>query len=253
MDGWIAEVLAGQDLAASRTRPEFGVRVGAAGPEGFLAVHLKEVADRLNQAVSDRQVTKGLTIDYVGFRWRSLRKPAWPTAGRITWDRSQGGYTMVMLRRRWGWESGRSFVFRASGRSQDVAQALLRKRLSDVDLPNKELAAAALIEVLRVIPPQDETVSLDCLVTTIQRIPPHVHIKYERYGAAELTVTSKTGTFTLPAAFAPWIVTPGLLAAPQAISGVSLIHCSGAFDFVVEGPDPEGELSIMASQPRRPY
>jgi hypothetical protein len=251
MDGWIAQVLTGQDLGASRRHPDFGVRVGGAGPDGFLAVHLNAIADRLNQVVNARQVTNELTIDYVGLRWQSRKKPAWPVAGRITWDPSQGGYTMAMLKRRWGWESGRNYLFRASGRSQDVARVLLRDRLSGVDLSSKEYAAAALIEVLRAIPPQDETVSLDCLVTTIQRVSPHAHIKYERYGTAQMTVTSRAGTFTQPAAFSPWIVTPGLLAAPQAISGAGPTHHSGGFDFVVEGSGPGGELSIMSSQPRR--
>jgi hypothetical protein len=81
---------------------------------------------------------------------------------------------------------------------------LLRNRLPGLDLSSKEHAAAALIEVLRAIPPRDETVSLDCLVTTIQRVPPHVRIKYERYGTAEMSVRSRAGTFTLLAAFTPW-------------------------------------------------
>ena len=81
MDGWIAEVLTGQDLGASRRRPEFGVRVGGAGPDGFLAAHLNEVADRLDQAVNARQVTNELTIDYAGLRWQSRKKPAWPVVG----------------------------------------------------------------------------------------------------------------------------------------------------------------------------
>lgn len=49
-DGWITEVLTGGNLGANRSRPEFGVRIGASGPKGFLAAHLTSVADRLNQA-----------------------------------------------------------------------------------------------------------------------------------------------------------------------------------------------------------
>jgi hypothetical protein len=138
-DGWIAEVLTGQDLGASRRRPHFGVRTGGAGPDGFLAMHLKALADRLNQAVYAKQVTNELTIDYVGLRWQSRKKPAWPVAGRITWDPSRGGYAMAMLKRRWGWESGRNYLFRASGRSQDLARGLLRNRLPGLDLPARSM------------------------------------------------------------------------------------------------------------------
>jgi hypothetical protein len=37
----------------------------------------------------------------------------------------------------------------------------------------KSQAISILIEVLRSLPPEDTTVSKDCMVTTIQRVPPH--------------------------------------------------------------------------------
>jgi hypothetical protein len=71
------------------------------GRMAFSQCTLKALADRLNQAVYAKQVTNELTIDYVGLRWQSRKKPAWPVAGRITWDPSRGGYAMAMLKRRW--------------------------------------------------------------------------------------------------------------------------------------------------------
>jgi hypothetical protein len=156
-----------------------------------------------------------------------------------------------MSKRRWGWQSGRSYLFGASGRSEDAARMSLRNRLPSTDLSSKEHAVSTLIDVLRAIPPTDETVSLDCLVTVVQRVSPHVHIKYEPYGIAQMTVASATRTTTLPAAFTPWIVTPGLLAAPQAIAGTGVTHQSGGFDFKVDGTGQVGDLMIMSSQQRR--
>jgi hypothetical protein len=158
---------------------------------------------------------------------------------------------MAMSRRRWGWESGRNCLFRASGRSYKVAQALLQNRLSSIDIGSKAEAAAALIDVLRSLPPQDPTVGKDCLVNTVQRTPPHVHIKYEPYDVRQVSVAFTGRTVTVPAAFTPWIITPSSLTAPQVIAGPGFTHQAGMFEFAVEGPDTEGGLWIMSSQPRR--
>jgi hypothetical protein len=250
-DGWIAEALTGKKLGAHRSRPYFGLEIGASGPQGFLAVHLNTVADRLNQAARIGQVNRKLSVHYVGFRWQSLKKPAWPVVGRITWNDGLGAYTSAMSKRRWGWDSGRSYLFGATGRSEQLAYRLLRGRLMRTDLQSKEQAAAALLEILRTLPPKDPTVSRDCLVTTVQRVPPHVHIKYEPYGIAQVSVAFRAGTATMPAGFTPWIITPGLLASPQVITGQNLHYQCGVFDMIVEGPDTGGDLSIMSSQRRR--
>jgi hypothetical protein len=250
-DGWIAEVLTGTDLGASRGRPDFGVQVGGTVPDGFLYARLSSIADRLNEAVRARKIDDTLSIYYVGFRRQKLNKLAWPVVGRIAWHPPLSGYTLAMSKRRWGWQSGRSYLFGASGRSEDAARMSLRNRLLSTDLSSKEHAVSTLIDVLRAIPPTDETVSLDCLVTVVQRVSPHVHIKYEPYGIAQMTVASATRTTTLPAAFTPWIVTPGLLAAPQAIAGTGVTHQSGGFDFKVDGAGQVGDLMIMSSQQRR--
>jgi hypothetical protein len=157
---------------------------------------------------------------------------------------------MVMSRKRWGWESGRNFMFRASGRSEKQTQGLLRSRLSGVVI-SKERAAAVLVDVLRSLPPHDPTVGKDCLVTTIQRSSPHVHIKYEPHDIRHVSVVFTGRTVTLPASYTPWIITPGLLAAPRVISGQSITHHSGGFNFVVEAPELGGDLTIMSSQQRR--
>jgi hypothetical protein len=89
------------------------------------------------------------------------------------------------------------------------------------------------------------------LVTTIQRVPPHVHVKYERYGAAEAEVASSTQTFTVPVSFSPWILTPEWLTTPQILSGLGWTRPCGIFEFAVEGSGGDGDVSIMSGQPRR--
>jgi hypothetical protein len=259
VDGWIAEVLAGADLGAGgsgcgrgESRPDFGVSIGGTRPAGILARQLATVARRLDQAVRTSQISNPLSIYFVGFRWQSLKKPAWPVFGRIVWDKVEDGYKITMSKRRWGWESGRNYLFRALGRSESAAQISLRNRLLSIDLRSKEQAAVAMIDVLRSLPPHDPTVSKDCLVTTIQRTSPHVHIKYEPHDIGHVLVASRSRSTIVPAAFTPWIVTPRLIASPQMISGPGCwtYHCGG-LDFQVEGPDSGGDLSIMSSQPRR--
>jgi len=164
----------------------------------------------------------------------------------------RGGYTRVgMSKRRKFWESGRNYLFRASGRSEQAAQILLRNRLPATDLHSKEQAAAMLISILRSLPPHDPTVGKDCLVTTIQHTPPQVLVQYKPYEVGRMLVEFATWSTTVPAAFSPWIVAPGLIASPQAISGGGYTHHCGPFDFTVEGPNPGGDLVIMSSQPRR--
>ena len=70
-----------------------------------------------------------------------------------------------------------------------------------MEIGNKNQAISVLIDVLRSLPPEDTTVSKDCMVTTIQRIPPHAHVRYERYDLVEAEVASRTQTFTVPASF----------------------------------------------------
>jgi hypothetical protein len=126
----------------------------------------------------------------------------------------------------------------------------LRERLPRIDIGSKEQAAATLIDVLRSLPPQDPTVGKDCLVTTIQREPPHVHVKYEPYGISQVSVALTSRTVTLPVAFTPWILTPTSVTAPHAVSGPGWSHQSGVFEFSVEGSNQYGEFTIMSSQPR---
>jgi hypothetical protein len=253
VDGWIAEAITGEDLELRRPRERgFGMRLGGAGPTEPLAVHLATVVDRLNRAARIGKLDRTLSIDCVGLRWQSLRKPIWPVFARIAWDKDRGAYTRFgMSRRRGLWESGRHFLFRASGRSEQTAHAVLRNRLPNIDLLSKEQAATTLIDVLRSLPPHDPTVSKDCLVTTIQHTRPHVLVRYKPYEIGHALVQRATWNTVVPASFTPWIVAPGLIAAPQVISGGYTHHC-GVFEFTIEGPpDPAGDFSIMSSQRRR--
>jgi hypothetical protein len=103
-DGWIAEVLSGIDLGANREKPEFTFQTGSGVPDRVLHAHLSAVEDRLNKAVSARQVDRTLSLYGVGLRWNDLRKPAWPQMARIAWG--GGRCNMAMSKKRWGWEPG---------------------------------------------------------------------------------------------------------------------------------------------------
>ena len=248
-DGWIAQVLTGIDLGANRERPDFTYHHGSGVPDRVLHAHLGVVEDRLNKAITARQLDRTLALYGVGLRWNSLGKPAWPQMARITWD--SGRYTMAMSKKRWGWESGQSYFFGASGWSEVEAQNALRRWLRTTDTRDKDQTAATFIDVLRSLPSDDTTVSKDCLVTTIQRESPHVHVRYEPYGIAGAEVASSTRTFTVPVAFSPWVLTPTFLAAPQAISGPGWECTSGVIDFRIEGTGSGGDFMIVSSQPRR--
>jgi hypothetical protein len=139
---------------------------------------LKTVEDQLNAAVAAGRLDRSLEIYGVGMRWNSVRKPVWPTMIRINWKPSQGRYVMAMLKRRWGWESGRNFQFAAAGRSEAEARRAMRLQLPTTALGDKDQTIATLIDILRSLPTEDNTVGKDSLVTTIQREPPHVYIKY---------------------------------------------------------------------------
>jgi hypothetical protein len=250
-DGWIAEVVAERTMGANRERPDFGIQLGEGVPDRAVYTHLSSVTDRLNEARNAGRVNRSLTISYVGLRWNNLNKPVWPVIGRITWDQARQRYAMVMSKRRWGWESGRSYLFAASGFSENEARAALRSRLPNTDLSSKEQAVSTLIDVLRSLPPQDTTVGKDCLVTTIQREPPHLHVKHEPYGISQVSITFRGGVIDLPASFSPWILTPTLLATPQVISGPGGTYQSGMFELMVEGSAGPGDFGLMSSQPRR--
>jgi hypothetical protein len=60
---------------------------------------------------------------------------------------------MGMSPKRWGYE--RRIFAGATGRSKKRAQKLLGERFSGADFPSKEETSAALIEILRSLPPQD--------------------------------------------------------------------------------------------------
>ena len=249
-DGWIAEAITGSDLGARRERPNFGVHLGSGVPDRVLHTHLKTVEDRLNAAVAAGRLDRSLDIYGVGMRWNSVRKPVWPTMIRINWKPPQGRYVMALLKRRWGWESGRNFQFAAAGRSEAEARRAMRLRLPTTALGDKDQAIATLIDILRSLPPADNTVGKDCLVTTIQREPPHVHIKYEADDVSQFQVAARGRIVSLPAAFTPWILAPTFLAAPQAISGPGPTMTSDGFEFKIEGSASAGDLFVTSSQPR---
>jgi hypothetical protein len=246
-DGWTAEAITESDLGASRERPNFGVHLGSSVPERVLHTHLKNVEDRLNAAVAAGRLDRSLDIYGVGMRWNSVRKPVWPTMIRINWKPPQGRYVVAMSKRRWGWESGRTFQFATAGRSEAEARRAMRLRLPTTALGDKDQAIATLIDILRSLPPEDNTVGKDCLVTRIQREPPHVHIKYEAVtvpGSRQRSGRQPAGGFT------PWILAPTFLAAPHAISGPGPTMTSGGFEFKIEGSASAGDLFVTSSQPR---
>jgi hypothetical protein len=249
MDGWIAGVLSGEDVGADRPRPNFGLSIGGTTASLPLHTHLNAVTDRLNEAVKAAKVPNKLSITYVGLRWNSLKKPAWPAFGRIGWDARQAAYAMAMSKRRW--PPGTNYAFGASGRSRARAQTMLRQRLSRTDLVTKEETTATLIDILRALPPNDPTVGKDCLITTVEAVAPHLHVKYEPYDIRQISVAFTGRTVIKSAAFTPWIVTPGLVASPQAVAGSGARYQSGLFEFSVEGPEPDGDLTVMSSLERR--
>jgi hypothetical protein len=157
MDGWIAEAITGSDLGASRERPDCGHRIGSGVSDRVLHAHLKTVEGGLNEAVAGGRLDRSLDIYGVGTRWNSLRKPVWPAMIRISWNGPLGRYLMAMSKRRWGWESGRSYQFAAAGWSEAAARRAMRIRLPTGDLGDKDQAVATLIDILRSLPPEDNT------------------------------------------------------------------------------------------------
>ncbi|HKH53933.1 MAG TPA: hypothetical protein VKA58_00610 [Propionibacteriaceae bacterium] len=126
------------------------------------------------------------------------------------------------------------------------------ERLSGADLSSNDDTAAAMIDILRSLPSQDPTVGRDCLVTTIQGVPPHVRLKYEPFGTTQMSVESTASgkTITVEAAVSPWIITPDRLVAPLAMNVAAIPFSSSGFDFLI-GVEATGDLSIVSSQPRR--
>jgi hypothetical protein len=251
-DGWIAETITGLSMGADRERPDFTLRTGECLPDRALATHLNTVTQRLNESVNAGEIFDDeLSINYVGLRCTTLAEPVWPVFGAITWSDADRRYKMVLAEQRRGWESGRGYRFAALGFSEAEARADAQSRFPVVDLSSKELAISTLIDVLRSLPAEDTTVSKDCMVTTIQRVPPHAHVRYERYGTAEATVESSTRTFAMPASFSAWILTPTFLAPAAVLSGLEWIQPSGIFEFKVEGSGGNGDFGMMSGQPRR--
>ena len=141
-DGWIAEAITGSDLGASRERPDFGHQIGSGVPDRVLHAHLKTLEGRLNEAFAAGQLDRSLDIYGVGMRWNSLRKPVWPAMIRISWNAALGCYLMAASKRRWGWESGRSYQLAAAGWSEAAARKAMRIRLRTTDLGDKDQAVA---------------------------------------------------------------------------------------------------------------
>jgi hypothetical protein len=250
-DGWIAEVIAGEDLGANKAKPDFGIRIqNGTSTDRVLASRFPELARRLAEATQAGQLTERLSIGFVGLRWKSLDKLPWPAYGRIGSDGNQ--YRYEMSPQRWGYQEGK-FCTGATGHSQTLAQRLLTERFSGADLSSQEDSAAAMIEILRSLPPQDPTVGRDCLVTTIQAVPPHVRMKYEPFGTTQMLVESVASgqRYTFEAAVSPWIITPDRLFAPLTMNGPAIPFSSSGFDFRIEGVESTGDLTIISSQPRR--
>jgi hypothetical protein len=250
-DGWIAEVIAGEDLGANKTKPDFGIQIqSGTSTNRVLGSRFRELARRLAEATHAGLLTERLSIGFVGIRWKSLDKLAWPAYGTIGSDGAQ--YRYGMSPQRWGYQDGK-FCTGATGHSQNLAQRLLTERFSGADLSSQEDSAAAMIEILRSLPPQDPTVGRDCMVTTIQAVPPHVRMKYEPFGTTQMLVESvKTGQrYTFEAAVSPWIITPNQIVAPLTMNGPAIPFSSSGFDFRIEGVESTSDLTIVSSQPRR--
>jgi hypothetical protein len=248
-DHWIAEVIAGEDLGANQ--PDFGFQIqNGTSTDRVLAQRFPELARCLAEATRAGHLaaTDPVSIGFVGLRWESLDKLVWPAYGTIGSDGHQ--YLYGMSPERWGYEQGR-FCSGATGNSQDFAQKLLMERFSGADLSSHEDTAAAMIEILRALPDEDPTVGRDCLVTTIQAVPPHVRIKYEPFGVTQMLIKSASGkSTTVEAAVSPWIITPDRLFSPLAMNGPGMSFSSSGFEFRIEGVESTDDLTMVSSQPR---
>jgi predicted small lipoprotein YifL len=112
-------------------------------------------------------------------------------------------------------------------------------------------AAALLIDILRSLPRQDETVSLDCLVAVVQRTSRTCTSSMSPCGIAEMSAVSRTQAFTRPAAFTPWIIAPGLLAAGSGDHWIRRKVSLGRVRVQSARPDLGGDFTTMSTQERR--
>ncbi len=73
-DGWIAEVIAGEDLGANKVHPDFGFRImSGTSTDRVLASRFPELASRLAQATQAGQLTDRFSGSSAGSAWGDER------------------------------------------------------------------------------------------------------------------------------------------------------------------------------------
>jgi hypothetical protein len=252
-DSWIAEVLQGGGRGDKKGPDRYAVQRGPGAPRNTLGKFLLTLVEALNAAVATRVLDRnvGFAMHFVGLRWRRRSNFAWPCYGEVYWSESHGAFRIRMSKRYWGWLDGLAEVMTLGGPSRHRARQLMIERFNLGDLADSHRTADVVVEVLRSLStPNDLTIGNDCLITTIRRTSPHVVVKYEPYAITHFQVATRTEVATVPACYTPWVVAPGLIAAPQTIVGSGWSFHLAGFDVLIDAPE-SGGIAAASSQKRR--
>jgi hypothetical protein len=209
---------------------------------------LKKGLEGVHEWSSDWKA-KSFLVFVSGWQWS--RKRVRPLIAWVGKPRNALSIELGYTRRHWYWErdQGKRFRFIVGAEPATNLSDAQRKAMAEkLAGCNADQAERVMVDVIREVSRSVPEVGPHCMSVLLR--PPALFGARIRYipldGPALAVVSASDGpTFTVPAAFTPWIVGPGVTLPPSLIAGqwsVQIGHYTIAFEAPgLPGPGVEGE------------
>jgi hypothetical protein len=258
-DQWIAEKLSGRTFARGESLPAFMAFPVAVRDVGQSLRQLKAGLEEVPVEPKWRAQWQASSFDVSISGWQWTRRRARPV---MAWLSKPEGSLSVeldyMKPRHWFWDRGPDkkrfrFELQAAPASNISGAQMyaLATRLEDCDCDRTE---STIVGAIREVSGLVSEVGPHCI--SILVAPPNIARARVRYlplgqAASAIVSTSRAGTFSVPAAFTPWIVGPGGILAPAINAGTSEVRI-GPYLITLEAPNLPGPgiRGLFASQQR---
>lgn len=258
-DQWIVETLTGFTFDRDRKPPAFSTVPTRSQDIGQALMLLRDGLEHapIESRWLPQWKASSFDLSISGWQWsKRYYRPI------LAWLSKREGTLSIQsghMPRYWHWDRVRSetgFKVKVGvAPSSNLPRAQfesLTERLADCD---PDQAERTMVEMIRDVSRSLPLVGPHCM-SILLKPPSHFGARV-RYipaggdsGLARLS-TSRGATFTLPVAFTPWLVGPGVIFGPSIISGTFQANI-GTYTVTLEAPDSPGPIGALLAGQQRP-
>jgi hypothetical protein len=256
-DQWMVETLTGHRFERGRKPPAISPTPISARDIGQSIARLKRGLERAPVESKWASYWRTSSFDVCVSGWQWSRKRARPVVAWLSKPENGVAIELGNKPRHWHWDRDPKKRFKVqvvAAPASNLPGAQLKAMAEQLANCDPDKAERVMVEAIHEISRSVPEVGPHCMSILIG--PPStasIRIRYIPVGGPALAVmaTARGPALTVPAAFTPWLVSPGAIFAPSINAGVSEVRI-GTYTITLEAPKSSGSgiLGLLSSQQR---